>query len=204
MPNWCNSSYVVTGDKTEVCDLYDKMRSLEERKESLMKNGFGKMWFGNLVTLLGGDLNAIYCRGEWFGLDKDCDDRALRFGVMSAWAEPYEVMEFLKGIYPNLEFYFQAEESGLGYYVTNDAGGEYFPERYYFSEPDDCEPYQYTENQLDDFLRDVGNFLGKELQSLEEAMSEIDAYNEAKEWDECAEIKIFKVITSKEDTNEQE
>mgnify|MGYP000629911688 CR=1 FL=1 len=53
MPNWCSTSYVVTGDKNEVRDLYEKMRSLEEREKPLVKNGFGVTWLGNLVTLLG-------------------------------------------------------------------------------------------------------------------------------------------------------
>ena len=41
MPNWCFTSNVVTGDEKEVCDLYEKMRSLEEREKSLVENGFG-------------------------------------------------------------------------------------------------------------------------------------------------------------------
>ena len=53
MPNWCSTSYVVTGDKNEVRDLYEKMRSLEEREKPLVENDFGVTWLGNLVTLLG-------------------------------------------------------------------------------------------------------------------------------------------------------
>lgn len=194
MPNWCFSSYVATGDAKEVCDLYEKMRSLEEREESLVENGFGKTWLGNLVTLLGGDWNTIYCRGSWYDLEKDDDNGALRFYAESAWSEPCQVINFLRGKYPNLEFYFIAEEPGMEYYVTNDADGEYFPERYYFSEADDPEPYNYEEDELDDFLRDVGNFVGKELKSVEEAKEAVYAYNEGKEFDECIEIKIYKVI----------
>ena len=62
MPNWCFTSFVVRVEDKEVCDLYEKMRSLEQREESLVENGFGKTWVGNLVTLLGGDWNTIYCR----------------------------------------------------------------------------------------------------------------------------------------------
>ena len=76
MPNWCFTSYVVTGEEKEVCDLYEKMLSLEEREESLVENGFGKSWLGNLVTLLGGDWNTIYCRGEWEYIEKDEDGKA--------------------------------------------------------------------------------------------------------------------------------
>lgn len=194
MPNWCFTSYVVTGEEKEVCDLYEKMLSLEEREESLVENGFGKTWLGNLVTLLGGDWNTIYCRGDWSNLEKDDDNGALRFDTETAWSEPCQVINFLRGKYPNLEFYFLAEEPGMEYYVTNDAGGEYFPERYYFSEGDAPEPYNYCEDELDDFLRDVGNFVGKELMSVEEAKEAVCEFNKDKEWEERIEIKIYKVI----------
>lgn len=34
-------------------DLYEKMKSLEEREKPLVENDFGVTWLGNLVTLLG-------------------------------------------------------------------------------------------------------------------------------------------------------
>ena len=118
MPNWCFTSYVVTGEEKEVCDLYEKMRSLEEREESLVENGFGKTWLGNLVTLLGGDWITIYCRGAWLDLLKDEDNGALRFDTETAWNDPDEVVTFLQGKYPSLEFYFITEEPGMGYYLV--------------------------------------------------------------------------------------
>lgn len=184
----------MTGDKKEVCDLYDKMRFLEACDKPLVENGFGHEWLGNLVHLLGGDWQQVYCRGEWTGLDKDCDNGALRFETVSAWGDPKEVIRFLQGKYPSLEFYFQAEEPGMLYYATNDADGEYFPTRYYFAKPDECEPFEYCGNELDDFLSDVGNFLGKKIRTAEEAHSEITAYNQDKKWEECAEIKIYKLV----------
>lgn len=198
MPNWCFSSYVATNDEKAVCDLYEKMKSLEERKESLVENGFGKRWLGNLVSLLGGDWKTVYCRGEWSDLEKDDDNGALRFNTISAWGDPDQTIAFLKKYYPNLEFYFIAEESGMGYYATNDADGEFFPERYYFSLPDDPEPYLYEEEELDDFLRDVGKFVGRKINTVEEAQKAILAYNESKEWKECAEVKIYKVINNEQ------
>ena len=64
MPNWCWTSYIAVGDKQEIRDLYKKMKSLEEGEKSLVENGFGKTWLGNLVTILDGDWNNISCRGE--------------------------------------------------------------------------------------------------------------------------------------------
>ena len=64
MPNWCDTGYAVTGDQEQVKDLYQKMKSLSDNPESLLENGFGKLWVGNLVYLLGGNTENIYCRGE--------------------------------------------------------------------------------------------------------------------------------------------
>ena len=59
MPNWCHTSYVITGNTDDVRDLYEKMRSLEEGEQSLVENGLGKTWLGNLVVLLGEDWKNI-------------------------------------------------------------------------------------------------------------------------------------------------
>ena len=41
MPNWCSTDYYVVGSKKELSDLNRKMEKLENRKKSLVKNGFG-------------------------------------------------------------------------------------------------------------------------------------------------------------------
>lgn len=60
MPNWASTSYIVTGDKSETEDLYQKMKALENKTESLVKNDFGTTWLGNLVVKFGGDWKEIY------------------------------------------------------------------------------------------------------------------------------------------------
>lgn len=198
MPNWCTTSYVITGSTDDVRDLYEKMRSLEESGQSLVENGLGKTWLGNLVILLGEDWKNIYCRGWWENLDKDSDDGALRFEVMSAWCELAEIRSFICGKYPSLEIYFVSEEPGMGIYETNDANSEYFPARYYFARPDDCEPYEYEEEGLEEFLCDVGDLLGKRLSSAQEAVDAVRAFNSQRnEGEAFAEIKVYKVVTDK-------
>ena len=64
MPNWCWTSYVAVGDKKDIRDLYKKMKSLEDSEKSLIENGFGNTWLGNLVTILGGDYHKISCRAS--------------------------------------------------------------------------------------------------------------------------------------------
>ena len=196
MPNWCLSSYVVTGDEKEVCDLYEKMHSLEEREESLVKNDFGKTWLGNLVTLLGGDRNTIYCRGAWLDLQKDEDNGALRFDTETAWCDADETIAFLQEKYPNLEFYFIAEEPGMGYYATNDTAGEYFPQRYTVLPHDSSEEYQYEEGEEQAFFDEITNLTGCKVNSFEEVEKAVHEYNEQHE-DEEIYVKIFRTKPNK-------
>ena len=196
MPNWCFTSYVVTGEEKEVCDLYEKMLSLEEREESLAENGFGKSWLGNLVTLLGGDWNTIYCRGDWSDLTKDDDNGALRFDTETAWCDADETIAFLQEKYPNLEFYFIAEEPGMGYYATNDTAGEYFPQRYTVLPYDSGEEYQYEEGEEQAFFDEITNLTGCKVNSFEEVEKAVHEYNEQHE-DEEIYVKIFRTKPNK-------
>ena len=64
MPNWNYTEYRCCGNKGELVDLKEKLDHLNSLPEPLVENGFGKLWCGCLVSLLGGDWNEIFCRGE--------------------------------------------------------------------------------------------------------------------------------------------
>lgn len=190
MPNWCATSFVVEGDKKEVHDLFAKMKSLEEREESLVENGFGKTWLGNLVTLLGGDWNTIYCRGEWIWME--LNENVLRFDTESAWSPPLETINFIKEKYPSLNFYYMSEEPGMGDFLTNDKEGKYFSVRYAIDYQNEL--VEYDANKLNSFLREIKEITGKDVKSAKEAYEAVYAYNENVEDDDFLEIKIYKVI----------
>lgn len=128
MPNWCLTSYIATGDGKEVRDLYEKMKSLENSEKFFVENNFGKTLLGNLVSILGGDWTKIDCRGEFFDLRIDDDEGALRFETTTAWCEPKHLRQLIQSKYPSLDIYYRTEEPCMGYFKTNDADGEYFPE----------------------------------------------------------------------------
>lgn len=52
MPNWCSTAYAIDGDAKEVKQLYELMKSLEERDNPSVTNGFGTTWLGCLVDAL--------------------------------------------------------------------------------------------------------------------------------------------------------
>ena len=100
------------------------MNNLENRRKPLVDNSFGKTWLGCLVTKLGADWQKVYCRGSWS--DLDWNGAILRFNTETAWGPMNEVFKFIKTIYPSLKIYYQAEEDGMGVFITNDAEGSYF------------------------------------------------------------------------------
>ena len=128
MPNWAYTSYAVKGSAEEVAALHKIIQDLEAREESYLPNGFGKLWLGNLVSILGGDWEKIYCRGHI--LDYSLQEDILRLNVESAWGEMDETRHFLQTTFPTLEIYFQTEEPGICIFQTNDGTGAYFPERW--------------------------------------------------------------------------
>lgn len=156
MPNWCYTSYVCIGSERDTRDLYEKMRALSKRTASLLPNDFGKEWMGNVVAALGGKWQDIACRGEFSGLELD-NDGVLRFSVMSAWVELSEVRQFIESCYSNLKMFYYAEESGSGYYVTNDVDGCFFLDRYIL-EFEDGDPMYFE--TLEEMLGEVSEVTG--------------------------------------------
>ena len=172
-------------------DLYDIMKSLEDREETLVPNGFGKTWLGNLVTALGGDWNGIYCRGEWFDLDIDEYGNSISFSIESAWNYPYEVFDFLHEKCPGIDLYFRSEEPGMQIYVTNDVDGIFFPDRYILSNNDEID--YYVDGELEEFLNDLSEIVGTPIINIEEAWSAVCEYNADRE-DDFVEIQVYDVI----------
>ena len=100
MPNWCSTDYRCYGNKGELVELKEKLDYLNSLEKPLVENGFGKLWCGCLVTLLGGDWNEVHCRGEvdsyeFFGT-------TLCISVTSAWSELDEWRKFIKSKFPNM------------------------------------------------------------------------------------------------------
>ena len=128
MPNWAFTQYKIKGNSAEVVALYRTIEDLGQRKESLLPNGFGKLWLGNLVNVLGGDWEKIYCRGQI--LDYSLENGLLTINTETAWGECSETRHFILDKYPSLEIYYQTEEPGMCIFQTNDASGSYFPDRW--------------------------------------------------------------------------
>ncbi len=76
MSNYASTSVCIKGEKEELRSLYETMVQFEKNEKPLVENGFNdcNRWLGNLVHFLGGDYQAIDCRGTWSNLHlgNDC------------------------------------------------------------------------------------------------------------------------------------
>ncbi len=171
MPNWCETQYVITGNRRQVNSLYRIMKNLQERKTSLLENGFGTTWLGNLVHRLGANPSKVYCRGDWSNLVKH--EGYISFDCEHAWSRPDEVEELIREKYDELDIYFITEELGMDIFQTNDEDGIYFKERVIIDGEDSGMEY-YTE---DEALKALSEMLGEELTSWEDAEDAVTSYN---------------------------
>ena len=176
MPNWSTTDYFVIGSTKEIMDLNKKMEKLENRKKSLVKNGFGNTWLGNLVQYLGGDWEKVYCRGEWMCRNYDKERNALTFTTETAWQEMNEWRRFTESCYKTIKILYVTEEPGCGIYQTNDKEGIFFKSKYILDYGEDVE---YFEN-MDQAVSFIKNLISVKIEekTVNGIQKELDAYAE--------------------------
>lgn len=128
MPNWCITNHTIVGEEKELSELYNLMKNLEDMKTPLVENGFGSDWLGCLVVALGKKWEDYKCRGYWTCLENH--KGSLTFDTVTAWCPMNEVLDLLCEKFPSICHYYYAEETGCCIYETNDADGEYYPDRF--------------------------------------------------------------------------
>ena len=87
MANYCDSTYRITGDASELDTLYALMLKLEKEKENGNR-------VGHIVKELNGSIpEHLYVRGWWDDLDRESN--CIRFHQESAWEPIYEAWDFI-------------------------------------------------------------------------------------------------------------
>lgn len=171
MPNWSATNYVVTGDKNELQKFADIVNSLPSKKV-VHENGFGKLWLGNLVALLGGSWDKGHFRGvidtdpdlcacfvgpseseEFHPLvveDNDTVGAILRFSTMTAWSRSDDLEELLKANFPSMGINYKTTDEFGNFYLIHDPDGVIEQGRYYLYIPDEVE---ISTNDADEIIR---------------------------------------------------
>lgn len=171
MANLCGSYYVVTGDETELRDLYLKMLSLETEDPEYDDFGdFVKNSCYSLAKILGKNNPNFDCRGEWedLKLTKENDTFLLSFYIESAWSELSDWRRFVNSKYPNLSFFFTSEEYGSDIFETNDTEHKYFVEKYRLYIDGDNEYFKF--NEQDEIVKRVNESTDFNVKTFDECL----------------------------------
>ena len=189
-------SVCIVGDRKEMRSLYGKMQRLQNRKKSLIKNGFyySKRWLGNLIVRLGGDYHEMDCRGTWD--DLKMTHKSLYFFTEAAWHAPFHILKLIQKVYPGLEIYFSALGDGWETYLTNDKDGRFFTSRYELDMPPENDFY----DTIEEVAERIGNYLGRHVEPTKEAVyAAIDEFDENNDdMDAYINLKEFEVVTLEE------
>lgn len=105
VPNWCDVEYKCVGDPKEVRSLHKVLKYMDKRKTTIIENGFGKWWLGNLVERLDGDWTTFNCRGEITGYR--LDSNVLTINHYTAWCEQSGLRENIERTFPSVKVYYR-------------------------------------------------------------------------------------------------
>jgi len=157
MPNWCYTGYAIEATPEQIKSFEKTLNKLCNLERPLLENGFGKLWMGVIVHLLGKDWHTIYCRGQIIDYHV-ADDRCLRLNVESAWSELSEVRQLFLQKFPESDVYYQSEESGMEIYDTNDSAGKYFSARYIVDSEQSGVEYFDTIEEAATYVQDLTGY----------------------------------------------
>lgn len=125
MPNWANVTRKIYGSKESLKTIEDAIVKCKTANEPIVKNGFGKLWLGCIITALGGDWEKIGCRGE---ITSYCyENDYLRIESMEAWGEQEEFRHFIEQKFADengeseVDILYYFSEPGMVAYYTNDS-----------------------------------------------------------------------------------
>ncbi len=125
MANYCDSTYRIGGEASELDALYNLMLKLQDVKE----NG---NWVGHIVEALneGKIPQHLSTRGWWDDIERE--EECIRFHLESAWEPLYEAFDFICSKYKTLTAYFIGEEPGCEVFLKRDNElYAWFPDNFY-------------------------------------------------------------------------
>ena len=192
MPNWCDTTYKCVGDPKEVRALHKILKYIDRRKTTIVRNGFGKWWLGNLVTKLGGKWEDYCCRGEITGYSFDGD--VLEITQYTAWCEQEGVRRIIQEKFPSIKVYYREEEPGCEVYYTNDTTGSYFPEAYFLDSYDEQRYFETIEETAESVSEIVGCMVEATIDAIQEALEKYVEQKERSGEEVFYSLHEFKVI----------
>jgi len=177
MPNWCDTTYRCVGDKKEIKALKKVLDANNKRKTSRIRNGFGKLWIGNIIDQLGYDWQNFRCRGDITDYQMDGEDLVIY--QSTAWTEAEGFREVIQLKFPSIKVYYRLEEPGCEVFCTNSF--EHFSDRYFL---DSYEEPQYFET-IEEAQKYIESLVGHPVEATFDALdAAVDQYQEEQDSDD--------------------
>lgn len=181
MANNCYTTYKCVGVKEEVDDLENKLEAVEDAT------------IHSAIVSLGEDPEPYQRRGEVL----DCyrvSDTELDIYQDTAWREQEGFRQCIQKVYPSIKVYFQDEEPGCEWFVTNSF--EYFPERYMLDSYEEPKYYETIEGAAADVSEIVGYTVAPDVTAI---ITALDEYMEENPGDEnWYSFHTFELITDEQ------
>lgn len=203
MPNWCVTNWKIVGSHDSIQKFCDTVNDLPNR-EDFMKNGFGKMFLGNLAAALGCNIDVehdnlrgtidsdpdlvatmYFPESEWKGLHPAIGNdgvASVTFSTASAWYRPYWLQEYIANNFDEYGFY-STDEFGNFHIICNEG---LFPEIYRLETG--AEYYEFCRGQEDEVIKAINRDCNLDLApcgNYEELLREIQAHEEELDEQEC-------------------
>jgi hypothetical protein len=187
MPNWCNTEYILRGEKkgleacAQVINKFVKGNNPQEER----KYGIYQL----IDREIGGSLNNQNERNDFQQAEIETgSDGAeyLQTWTTTAWKPAHELIEKLCQKF-NLSYLYFAEEPGAEIYETNDKAGFYFPDRYIVEQCGEETCYYQTEQEA---LDNISNRTGSICMDWENTQKVIRNYSLEYEDETITLIKI--------------
>lgn len=190
MANWAWTQYVIEGTK----ETLEKIEYAINHPDVL--KGSSEGWEGNALRALNiewenkkpdgtGKRMRGFIQQVWWD---DDEHTVLRFDAEEAWGVT-DFDELLLEKFPDIKVYWYCEEPGMGYYLTNDAEGKYFQDKYY---ADVCINGEYYS---DYFIEEeaLWKWVSEHSDGKITNQKEVDAFNERVDGDPDDFINIFEI-----------
>ena len=149
--------------------LHDALKYIDKRKTTIVPNGFGKWWLGNLVTRLGGNWEQYPCRGDITSYSLE-NETTLMIWQNTAWGEQEGVRRFIEEKFTSIKIYWQVEEPGCELYATNSF--EHFTERYLLDSYEEPLYFETIEEAAKCVSDIVGHPIEPSVETIDQALED--------------------------------
>ncbi|MFR9542964.1 MAG: hypothetical protein SNH27_13010 [Rikenellaceae bacterium] len=166
----CNTQYIFEGNISEIAMLYEAIVQLKENNE-----------VSALIDALEYcDGSGIDCGGSIASYDM-LTPTSIQVEVVTNHKENIAPFATIMRCFPSLQCYFSAQNTEVGYYVTNDYARAYFPERFIINYTGE-EPIQC--NRIEQLYSEASFILGEMIGSREKLVEAISKHNKSNNLDE--------------------